>query len=217
MIKIHQLIFLSLLVSFSTAAPEEDLVTWLPYMGNFTFPMYSGYLNISGSNSTLHYIFAQSQKNPTNDPLLFWFNGGPGCSSLLGFLQEHGPYVMDDETNYFYYNNNSWNLEANVVYIEMPAGVGFSKCGSNDSCNYTDETSARENLMASLDFFEKFPEFAAHDLYLTGESYAGIYVPYLALMMDSWNANATLTGDYMFNLKGFLVGNGVTNWKWDGD
>lgn len=34
--------------------------------------------------------------------------------------------------------------------------------------------------------------------------------------MDKHN-NATAEGDFKFNLKGFIVGNGVTNWKWDGD
>lgn len=76
-----------------------------------------------------------------HDPLIFWFNGGPGCSSLLGFMQEHGPYVMDDETDFFFKNEYSWNKEANIVYIESPAGVGFSECGET-RCSYTDESSA---------------------------------------------------------------------------
>lgn len=68
-----------------------------------------------------------------------------------------------------------------------------------------------------MSFFSKFPEFINHDLYLAGESYAGIYVPYLALKMDEWNRNDNNPYPIKFNLKGFIVGNGVTNWKWDGD
>jgi carboxypeptidase C (cathepsin A) len=48
--------------------------------------MYSGYIDIDNTKKSLHYIFAYSQKDPTKDPLLFWFNGGPGCSSLIGFI-----------------------------------------------------------------------------------------------------------------------------------
>lgn len=71
-------------------------------------------------------------------------------------------------------------------------------------------------MRAFLDWFDKYPEYKEHELYITGESYAGVYVPYMALEMDKHN-NATKSGDFKFNLKGIVVGNGVTNWKWDGD
>ena len=35
-------------------------------------------------------------------------------------------------------------------------------------------------MKALLDFYEKFPTLKQNDLYISGESYAGIYVPYLS-------------------------------------
>jgi len=56
-----------------------------------------------------------------------WFNGGPGCSSMEGMFQENGPIVVDDDTHAIYHNDHSWNMKANVLYVDSPASVGFSK------------------------------------------------------------------------------------------
>jgi len=129
-------------------------------------------------------MFVESANSPSTDPLLIWFNGGPGCSSMLGWAQEHGPYVMDSGTNYWIENEWSWNNFANVLYIESPPGVGYSYCKGVADCTFTDEKSAEVNLQAVLQWFTSFPEFKTNDLYISGESYAGIYVPYLTWEMD---------------------------------
>ena len=90
----------------------------------------------------LHYLFVESQADPSTDPLLIWFNGGPGCSSMLGWSQEHGPYVIESGDTTFHKNEWSWNTNANVLYIESPAGVGFSYCGTPEDCTFNDDTSA---------------------------------------------------------------------------
>uniref|UniRef100_A0AC34RS62 Carboxypeptidase n=1 Tax=Panagrolaimus sp. JU765 TaxID=591449 RepID=A0AC34RS62_9BILA len=60
---------------------DADEIKYLPGL-NFTinFKHYSGYLKTTNGKS-LFYWFVESQKNPAKDPLIFWFNGGPGCSS----------------------------------------------------------------------------------------------------------------------------------------
>jgi len=104
-------------------------VDYLPEMGTFDkYEMYSGYLDVTDTTNKLHYAFVQSQNDPVNDPLVIWFNGGPGCSSMLGFAQEHGPFVIENGTTTFHENYWSWNKEANMLYIEAPAGVGYSYC-----------------------------------------------------------------------------------------
>jgi carboxypeptidase C (cathepsin A) len=67
------------------------------------------------------------------------------------------------------------------------AQVGFSYChgdptGDGTSCGAWNDTRAAAAEFASLRgwFDAKFPEYKANDLYLTGESYAGVYVPKLA-------------------------------------
>ena len=62
-------------------------------------------------------------------------------------------------------------------------------------------------------FFKLFPELAEKETYLTGESYAGIYIPYLARRIFEHND----AGNEFINLKGVAIGNGVTNWKFDCD
>lgn len=86
---------------------------------------YSGYLKVD-DNKMLHFIFVESQGNVTGDPVVVWFNGGPGCSSLLAFMQEHGPWVIGDNSSKLEANPYPWNLNASVIYLESPAGVGFS-------------------------------------------------------------------------------------------
>lgn len=132
-------------------------------------------------------MFVESQNDATTDPLIIWFNGGPGCSSMLGWAQEHGPWVMKNGTSDFVENDYAWNMRANMLYIESPGGVGFSTCGSTEDCTFNDETSATQNLAAVLAWFTSYPEFGTNDLYLSGESYAGVYVPYLAREIYNYN------------------------------
>lgn len=180
------------------------------------YGMFSGYLDIAETSKKIHYLFVESANEPSTDPLVIWFNGGPGCSSMLGFMQENGPFRMDSGTGEVHASADGWNREANVLYIEQPAGVGFSYCVGTKDCTFDDDSSAADNLTSVLEWYTKFPEFQANDLYISGESYAGIYVPYLSnSIVDHNAANAENDDVFKPNLKGFMVGNGVTNWDYD--
>ena len=68
-----------------------------------------------------------------------------------------------------------------MIYFDSPAGVGYSICGEVDECDFNDDNSASDNLNAFLTLMNtNFPQLKQNDIYIAGESYAGIYVPKLA-------------------------------------
>ena len=137
--------FLSGILESSHCQPQSEFVASLPDMNNgknFTFGMYSGYISFPGTSKQIHYLLAESQQNGTDDPLVVWFNGGPGCSSMLGFMQEHGPFIMDNGSPNIRANPYSWNNQSHMLYIEQPAGVGYSYCNDttySGECNFNDD------------------------------------------------------------------------------
>ncbi|KAM6223756.1 lysosomal protective protein-like [Rhynchocyon petersi] len=201
------LIFSCLCLSLSSGQYAPDLVTSLPGLSaQLNFLQWSGYLQ-AGEGKYFHYWFVESQGNPASDPLVLWLNGGPGCSSMEGILAENGPYRMNADGS-LYMNKYSWNKVANVLYLESPAGVGYSYSLSQ---NYqtNDQQVAADNYQALLSFFEKFPTFANHDFYVFGESYGGVYVPSLSAQI--------VKGPFSANFKGFGVGNGMSNYQLNDD
>jgi cathepsin A (carboxypeptidase C) len=179
------------------------------YAHNYSHNIFSGYLN-NGAGDQLHYVFLESQNNPKTDPLILWLNGGPGCSSMLGWLYEHGPFPFKEGETYTQWNNYSWNQAANMIYMESPACVGLSTCNNPDQ-TFNDSNVAAANLAALTQWFQRYPNFTTNDFYVAGESYGGIYVPYLSWYIDQSNTAKTTN----INLKGFMVGNGVTNYAYD--
>jgi serine carboxypeptidase-like clade 2 len=212
--------FILILIVYGMAAPQADLVNLsaLPGMPPYDTPIYSGYLNIS-DDKQMHYVFLQSQTDTfPSDPIILWLNGGPGCSSLIGWLNENGPFVFPDGSIQLEANNQSWNLFANVLYLESPAGVGFSYANLPDNYTYNDTIVAEDNLAAVVLWFKLFPEYANNKFWIAGESYAGVYVPYLAVYIHNYNINNSTDPDFnAINLQGTMVGNACTNYNYDCD
>eukprot|EP00761_Pharyngomonas_kirbyi_P011709 gb/GECH01011735.1/.p1 GENE.gb/GECH01011735.1/~~gb/GECH01011735.1/.p1 ORF type:complete len:457 (+),score=92.44 gb/GECH01011735.1/:1-1371(+) len=194
-------------LSTANALPskQELKIDHLPgFSGNIPFNQYSGYIPVNEQhNRNLFFWFVESQNNPSSDPVVLWLNGGPGCSSLDGLLTEHGPFHIHGNNNTLYSNPYSWNRVANVIYLEAPAGVGFSYSGDPNDYYTDDNKTAADNLEFLKRFFKVFPEFSENDFWITGESWGGHYVP--TLVLDVVKSN------YPFNLKGFMVGNGATD------
>lgn len=185
----------------------QDQVTSLPGLNDaINFTQYSGYFTVNRGQQ-LHYWFVESQSNPATDPVILWLNGGPGCSSLYGFLRELGPFRVNPDGQTLNINPYSWNRIANVVFLESPAGVGFSYAPDHD-VRHSDDSTAADNLLAVQTFFQRFPQFTTNDFYIFGESYAGIYVPTLSVKIIE---------ETSFNFKGFGVGNALSSYEINDD
>jgi len=193
---------LLLLAAVCTAAPAEDVVTSIPDYGPLQSTYYAGYLNATETRRAF-YMFVESSGNPKTDQLVLWLNGGPGCSSLMGMFEENGPYTMR-HGGAFEPNAFNWAQLANVLYIESPGGVGFS-IDTPTPTNWTDDLAAEYNFRALQSFYKKFPEFGQHKLFITGESYAGFYVPELSHRI--FHSDDVAIKSVM---QGFMVGNPCT-------
>ena len=154
----------------------------------------------------------QQNKNSNTKPLIFWFNGGPGCSSMDGALVEIGPFRIDHNGNAII-NKGSWHTRGDLVFIDQPIGTGFSSFKS-DSINKIfekDLNKISERLMEFLNkYFELFPMDLNKDIILAGESYAGQYIPYFAKFIQNHNKKIVSQDlkDNPYHLKALLIGNG---------
>ncbi|ONK58603.1 uncharacterized protein A4U43_C09F14760 [Asparagus officinalis] len=189
----------------------EDKIAKLPGQPQVSFQQYSGYITVDKmKRRSLFYYFAEAEADPSSKPLVLWLNGGPGCSSVgVGAFSENGPFRPSGKI--LVRNEFSWNKEANMLYLETPAGVGFSY-SSNDSyyAEVDDKMTARDNLVFARRWLEKFPQYKHRDLYIAGESYAGHYIPQLADLMVQFNKR-----EKIFNLKGIALGNPVLEFATD--
>lgn len=167
----------------------------------------AGYIKLPNKQDDQYfYWFFESRKAPATDPLVLWLSGGPGVSSLMTLLSENGPcFVKEDLSTEL--NPNSWNSEANVIWLDQPTNVGYS-IGSPADVDH-DEKDIQENIFWFLQgFMDKYPEFEDRPLFLAGESYAGHYIPAAAHKIHRENrAEKTRR----LNLKGIAIGNGLVN------
>ena len=130
------------------------------------------------------------QFNAKDAPVLLWLQGGPGGSSLFGLFNENGPFQVLDNLEVVK-RQTSWTLTHHVIYIDNPVGTGFSFTMLDKCYAQTQENVATDLYDALTQFFVMFPNIAKNDFYVTGESYAGKYVPALAHRIHLLNPTAT--------------------------
>ena len=151
-------------------APGADPFPGTP---NYCFPN-SPDLDVPGGKH-LHYLYFESQTGNASDPLLLWFNGGPGCSSLEGAFSESGPLWTTSGGVSLQPNAYSFNNFSHQLFIEAPTCVGFSynDDAALEACRHNDTGTAADNLAALLAWFRGFPERLPNDLWITGARRGG--------------------------------------------
>ncbi|XP_072141767.1 lysosomal protective protein-like [Dermacentor andersoni] len=204
------MLFTELFVFFVTAmpalsvvaqAPAQDEIKSLPGLAvKPSFKQYSGFLN-AGPNRRLHYWFAASQTSKASiDPVVIWVNAGPeSCSSMLTLMMEHGPFRPTDNGQHLTPNDFSWNKVANVLFLDAPAGSGYSYDATG---NYStdDEQAADDTYLAIQDFLHKFSLYNTNDLYIVGQGHAATHV---TLVVER------LLEDPAAKLMGYAINNGI--------
>nr|CAD1833637.1 unnamed protein product [Ananas comosus var. bracteatus] len=141
-----------------------------------------------------------------------------GCSSIgFGAMEELGPFRVMSDGKTLYRNPFAWNKVANVLFLESPAGVGFSFSNTSDDYERSGDRRTAEDAYAFLvNWMERFPEYKGRDFFIAGESYAGHYVPQLAqtiLHRNNVSKDQAPGRENIatINLKGVMMGNAVIN------
>ncbi|KAH7516350.1 serine carboxypeptidase-like 50 [Ziziphus jujuba] len=188
------------------------------FFPNEAIPTKSGYLTVNQtSGSAIFYTFYEAQK-PTSSlsqtPLLIWLQGGPGCSSMIGNFLELGPWRVnfekkDEEPLALQPNPGSWNRIFGLLFLDNPIGTGFSVAAKPEEIPRDQNRVAEHLFTAITSFIDSDPSFKSRPIFITGESYAGKYVPAIGYYI--LKKNTQLWNRRKVNLAGVAIGNGLTD------
>ncbi|KAK4449805.1 Alpha/Beta hydrolase protein, partial [Podospora aff. communis PSN243] len=140
---------------------------------------WAGLVNVSEGNSVFYWFF-ESKHQPETDPVIVWIDGGPGISSMMGLFLQAGPCRVQPGANTTIANPHSWTNFANVLFIDNPAGVGFSHTTRPPSSASMPSAASDINTLLTTFFTTMFPHLATNPLHLVGESIGGHWVPHFA-------------------------------------
>jgi vitellogenic carboxypeptidase-like protein len=163
---------------------------------------YAGYLTVNKEyNSNLFFWFFPNANKSA--PILLWLQGGPGGSSLFGLFNENGPFVVHADGKGADLRDIAWSKDYSIFYIDNPVGTGYSFT-ENEKGYSNNEVDVAANLFEGLQqFFTLFSDQAHNQFYVSGESYAGKYVPAISYKIYQEGSAAK------FNLTGLIIGDGL--------
>ncbi|XP_035304826.1 probable serine carboxypeptidase CPVL isoform X3 [Cricetulus griseus] len=185
-------------------AQKKSMVSPFPGMN---LNSYAGYITVNKTyNSNLFFWFFPARIQPETAPVVLWLQGGPGGSSMFGLFVEHGPYVITSNMTVTA-RDFPWTTTFSMLYIDNPVGTGFSFTDSLEGYAVSEDDVAQDLYSALIQFFQMFPEYAKNGFYVTGESYAGKYVPAIAYYIHSLNPVRELK----IHLQGIAIGDAYSD------
>ncbi|CAI9778432.1 unnamed protein product [Fraxinus pennsylvanica] len=168
----------------------------------------AGYYRLPHTKSArMFYFFFQSRNKPSTDPVVVWLTGGPGCSSSLALFYENGPFHITNNLS-LVRNDFGWDKASNIIYVDQPTGTGFSYTSDRADIRIDSVGAATDFYDFLQAFLQAHPQYARNDFYITGESYAGHYIPAFADRIRRGNDNKE---GIHINMKGLAIGNGLTD------
>ncbi|XP_058101166.1 serine carboxypeptidase-like 50 [Magnolia sinica] len=209
---------LLLILSFLHLSPANSPARAATFLPEKSLPTKSGYLPVNGtSGSAIFFAFYEAQQlnsEISKTPLLVWLQGGPGCSSMVGNFFEFGPWLVhsdpsDSKNPILKSNPGAWNRLFGLIFIDNPIGTGFSIATTEDEIPRDQNSVAKHLFIALQAFLSLNPSFKSRPLYITGESYAGKYVPAIGYYI--LQQNLRLPASRRVNLQGVAIGNGLTD------
>lgn len=186
---------------------EAQIAASVKFSGFKNLKSYAGYFTVNKKyNSNTFFWFFPSESNYLNDPVVLWLQGGPGATSLIGLFTENGPYIVKTKHG-VKLREYTWMKNHNVIYIDNPVGTGYSFTQNKDGYARNEVAIGQDLYNALLQFYQLFPELQKNDFFVTGESYAGKYVPAVSYTIHKNNP----ASKQKINLKGLAIGNGLSD------
>ncbi|CAD8074342.1 unnamed protein product [Paramecium sonneborni] len=200
-------LFLFLTALVQCVDPQSDEILDWPYYPQYNFKTYNGFVEIQNGKQVIHYIFMESISNADSKPLIIQFGGGPGCSSMAGLISGIGPYVRIWGNDKMELKENPYSLHklGNVLYLDIPAGVGYSEL-HDDQYQWSDTNTGLHSYETIKTWLNAFQNYKGREIWISGVSYSGMYIPCTAEVIIKNNLQFP---DDQINLKGIMIGNGV--------
>lgn len=160
----------------------------------------SGFIHLGKADiGELFYLLFKSRDDNPEAPLVWFFEGGPGMTTMHAVFFQNGPYRIAEDLT-LVKNDYSFNNIADVLYLDQPLGTGYSNC-TNTSLIPNHESLIVQDLLVFFEkFLELYPGYKNRPLYLVSQSYGSHFVLPLArkILEDSL---------HHMNIKGIALGN----------